>query len=104
MDISRLYLLLGVILAAFGGVLCLVLQTPSLQWRGMDDEIWPAALVLLAISSIATASYFFPLIRRAVVVSPHKKSFAVGFLFTVLYTGIGVGTIILIPFRMASGV
>jgi hypothetical protein len=104
MDISRSFLVLGLVLAGFTAMLFLVLSTPTLQWSGMDNVVWPTALVLPAISSIATPVPFVPFGKRAIGASPHKRSFAIGYFFVALYTGIGIGTMILLPFRMASGI
>jgi len=81
-----------------------VLSTPSLQWPGMDDVVWHTALALLVVSSIATPVPFIPIGKRAIAASPHKHSFAVGYFFVALYTGIGIGTLVLLPFRIASGI
>jgi hypothetical protein len=104
MDVSRLFLVLGSLIAIFMATTYVVLSTTSLQWPGMDNIVWPTALVLLVISSIATSVSFVPGCKRAIAASPHKRSFAVGYFFVVLYTGIGICTMVLIPFRAASGI
>jgi hypothetical protein len=103
-DVSRLFLALGSLIAVFMATTYAVLSNSSLQWPGMDDIVWPTALVLLLISSIATAVSFVPGCKRAIAASPHKSSFALGYFFVVLYTGIGICTMILLPFRAASGI
>src|SRR5260370_39310524 len=102
MDVSRLFLVLGALLAAFMAATYLVLSTPSLQWPGVDNVVWPTAIVLLVISSIAMAVSFVPSGKRAIAASPHKRSFAIGYFFVALYTAIGICSIVLIPFRAAS--
>jgi hypothetical protein len=104
MDVSRLFLALGLIIAMFMAATYVVLTIPSLQWVGVDDVVWPTALVLLVISGIATSLSFVPSSKRAIAASPNKRSFAVGYFFVVLYTAIGIGTLILYPFRRASGI
>jgi membrane protease YdiL (CAAX protease family) len=104
MDVSRLFLILGALVAAFMATTYVVLSNPALQWPGVDNFVWPTALVLLVISSIATAVPIFPRGKRAIAASPHKRSFAVGYFMVAGYTAIGVCTIVLIPFRTASGI
>jgi hypothetical protein len=104
MDISRLFLVLGALIAGFMATTYVVLSTPSLQWRGVDNVVWPTALALLAISSIATSAPIVPSCKRAIAVSPHKRSFAIGYFFVAMYTALGICTIVLIPFRAASGI
>jgi hypothetical protein len=104
MDVSRLFLLLGALLAGFVATTYAVLSTPSLQWPGVDNFVWPTALLLFIISGIATPAPFVPLCKRAIAASPYKRSLAIGYFFVVLYTGMGVFTVILIPFRRASGI
>ena len=103
-DVSRYFLALGLLLAGFSGLMLIVLSVPALQWSGADAVIWPTAVALLVISTTSTVINFVPRGKRAIAASPHKKSFAIGFFFVALYTGIGIGTLILIPFRMASGI
>ena len=103
-DVSRWFLALGMLLATFMAATYLVLSTPSLQWPGVDKVIWPTALVLLVISSIAMAVSFVPSSKGAIAASPHKHSFAIGYFFVALYTVIGICSIVLIPLRMASGI
>jgi hypothetical protein len=104
MDVSRWFLVLGSLIAVFMATTYLVLSTPVLQWPNMDNVVWPTALGLLVISSIATSVSFVPRCKRSIAASPHKRSFAVGYFFVVLYTGIGICTMILLPFRAASGI
>jgi hypothetical protein len=104
LDISRYFLALGLLLGAYMFWVWLVFSTPSLQWGGMDDVVWPIALALLAVSTAASVITFLPKGKRAIADSPHKKSFAIGFLFVALYTVTGIGTLVLLPFRMASGI
>ena len=104
MDISRYFLVLGLLLAVFLAALCLILSTPALQWYGMDDVIWPAALLLLLLSTGTSAILFFPKGKRAIAASPYKKSFAVGLLLVGLYTATGIALLLFLPFRMASGI
>jgi hypothetical protein len=104
MDVSRLFLALGVLLAAFMATTYAVLSNPSLQWSGADDFVWPTAIVLLVVSIIATTAPFVPVCKRAIAASPHKRSYAFGYFVAALYTGIGVCTMILIPIRRASGI
>ena len=104
MDVSRFFLVLGALLAGFMATTYVVLSTPSLQWPGVDNFVWPTALVLLVISGIATPVPFVPRGKRAIAASPHKRSFAIGYFFVALYTGIGICAIVLIPFRAASGI
>ena len=104
MDISRCFLVLGALLASFFATIYAVFSTPSLQWPGLDNFVWPTSLVLLVISSIATAVPFVPSCKRAIAASPHKRSFAIGYFFVASYTVTGVCTIVLIPFRAASGI
>jgi hypothetical protein len=70
----------------------------------VGNFVWPTALVLLIISSIATPVPFVSSCRRAIAASPHKRSFAIGYFFVASYTAIGICTIVLIPFRAASGI
>jgi hypothetical protein len=104
MDISRWFLVLGGLLAAFGAATYLVLSTPVLQWVGVDSIVWPTALALLVISIIAVIVSLTPRAKRAIAASPHKRSFAVGYFCVVLYAGTGIGTLIIYPFRAASGI
>jgi|HubBroStandDraft_1064217.scaffolds.fasta_scaffold1218241_1 hypothetical protein len=104
MDISRVYLALGSLIGAFMAAAYLVFSTPSLQWPGMDSVVWPTALVLLVLSSAATPVPFVPRAKRAIAASPHKRSFAIGYSFVAFYTLTGIGTIVLYPFRAASGI
>jgi hypothetical protein len=104
MDVSRLFLGLGALIAAFMSTAYVVLSSPSLQWVGVDNFVWPTALGLLVMSGIAAVVPMFPSGKRAIAASPHKRSFAVGYFVVVGYTAIGVCTIILIPFRAASGI
>jgi len=104
MDVSRLFLVLGALLAGFMAATYVVLSTPSLQWPGVDNCVRPTALGLLMVSGIATPIPFVPIFKRAIAASPHKHSFALGYFFVALYTGVGICAIILIPFRRASGI
>jgi hypothetical protein len=104
MDISRLFLVLGALIAGFVATTCVVLSTPSLQWPGVDNVVWPTAVALFVISSIATSVPIVPSGKRAIAASPHKRSFAIGYFFVALYTAIGICTVVLIPFRAASGI
>jgi hypothetical protein len=104
MDIGRFYLVVGAIIAGFFATSCAMLENVSLQWPGMDDFIWPTGAVLLVISTVATALPFIPAIKRAIAASPYKRSYTIGYLAVALYTGIGFGTLVLLPFRMASGI
>jgi hypothetical protein len=104
MDVSRFFLVLGTLLAGFMATTYVVLSTPSLQWPGVDNFVWPTALVLLVISAIATPVPLVPRGKRAIAASPHKRSFAIGYFFVALYTGIGICAIVLIPLRAASGI
>jgi len=104
MDVSRLFLVLGAFLAGFMAATYVVLSTPSLQWQGVDNVVWPTAFGLLIVSGIATPIPFVPIFKRAIAASPHKHSFALGYFFVALYTGVGICAIILIPFRRASGI
>jgi hypothetical protein len=104
MDVSRLFLVLGALLAGFLATTYIVLSNPSLQWPGVDNFVWPTALVLLVISSIATSVPIFPSGKRAIAASPYKRSFALGYFMVAGYTAIGICTIVLIPFRAASGI
>jgi hypothetical protein len=70
----------------------------------MDDVVWPAALALLVISCLATPLPFVPYFKRALAASPYRRSFALGYFFVALYTAMGIGILILLPFRMASGI
>jgi hypothetical protein len=99
-DVSKLFLVLGTLLASFTATMFAVLETPSLQWRGVDNFVWPAAIVLLVISSIATSVPMFPSGKRAIAASPHKRSFAIGYFFVAGYTAIGVCTIVFIRFTV----
>jgi hypothetical protein len=104
MDISRFFLALGGFLAAFAAATYLVLSTPSLQWVGVDSIIWPTALALLVISASAVVVSLTPRAKRAIAKSPHKRSFAVGYFFVVLYAGAGICALVIYPFRAASGI
>jgi membrane protease YdiL (CAAX protease family) len=104
MDIARLYLSIGIVLALFTAAACLAFENPSLQWPGMDAEIWPASLVLWAIATPATALYFLSPIKRRVAASTHRISFVVGFFFVAGYSLTGICVLVLLPFRMASGI
>ncbi len=104
MDLSRFILILGFFLAGFMSATYLVLSTPALQWPGLDEVLWPAARTLLVLSTIATLVPFIPIGKRALKVSPHKRSFAFGYFFVVSYTFIGIGATLLMPFRAASGI
>ena len=104
MDISRWFLALGGLLAAFGAATYLVLSTPSLQWVGVDSIVWPTALTLLVISVIAVMVSLMPRAKRAIAASPHKRSFAVGYFCVVFYAGSGICTLVIYPFRAASGI
>jgi len=46
----------------------------------------------------------FPSGKRAIAASPYKRSFALGYFMVAGYTAIGICTIVLIPFRAASGI
>jgi hypothetical protein len=104
MDISRWFLALGGLLAVFGAATYLVLSTPSLQWVGVDNIVWPTALTLLVISVIAVIVSLTPWAKRAIAASPHKRSFAVGYFCVVFYAGTGICALVLYPFRAASGI
>jgi hypothetical protein len=104
MDVSRFFLVLGTLLAGFMATTYVVLSTPSFQWPGVDNFVWPTALVLLIISAIVTPVPFVPSGKRAIAASPHKRSFAIGYFFVALYTVIGICAIVLIPLRAASGI
>jgi hypothetical protein len=104
MDISRIFLALGALLAGFMAATYVVLSHPALQWPGLDDVLWPTSLVLLVISIVATSVPIIPIGKRAIKMSPYKRSFAIGYFFVAGYTVIGVCTIVLIPFRAASGI
>jgi hypothetical protein len=104
MDISRWFLALGGLLAAFGAATYLILSTPALQWVGVDNFVWPAALTLLAISVIAVIVSLTPGAKRAIAASPYKRSFALGYFCVVFYAGAGILTLIIYPFRAASGI
>ena len=104
MDISRWFLVLGALLATFVAATYVVLSTPSLQWVGVDDVVWPTALVLLVVSSIAAPVPFIPRGKRAIAASPYKRSFAIGYFCVVLYTAVGIFGLVLLPFRAATGI
>ena len=99
-----LFLVLGMLLGTFLASMRLVFSTPSLQWPGMDGVIWPTALVLLIVASIAAPLPLVPYCKRAISKSPYKRCFAIGYFFVVLYALGGIGTLILLPFRAASGI
>jgi hypothetical protein len=72
--------------------------------HGVDNFVWPTALLLLVISGVATPMPFVPSGKRAIAASPYKRSFAIGYFFVALNTGIGICAIVLITFRVASGI
>lgn len=104
MDISQLFLAIGILLCGFMCAMYLSFTIPILQWSGIDKVSWPIALVLLAIAAMATPVPFIPKAKRAIAESPHKMSFAVGYFFVALYAGGGLLTLLLLPFRIASGI
>jgi hypothetical protein len=104
MDISVLFFVLGMLLAAFVAAIRVAFATPLLQWGGMENAIWPTALALLILSCVAAILPFVPRFKRAIAASPYKRCYAVGYFLVVLYSMMGIGTIILLPFRAASGI
>jgi hypothetical protein len=70
----------------------------------MDNVVWLTALALFVISSIATSVPIVPGGKRAIAASPHKRCCAIGYFFVALYTAIGICTVVLVPFRAASGI
>jgi hypothetical protein len=104
MDIGRIYLVVGALIAGFVATSYVMFENVSLQWPRMDDFIWPTASVLLVISTIATALPLIPAVKRAIAASAHRRSYFIGYLAVASYTGLGLSTLVLLPFRMASGI
>lgn len=104
MNIGRTYAFLAVLVVLFCVATFVVLSTPSLQWSGVDDLVWPMAIGFLG---IAIAALLFPVVpygRRVISSCSSKMSFAIGYAILVCYTALGVVTVLLIHLRAGSGV
>ena len=104
MDISRLFVFLSASVVAFCAATYVVLSTPSLQWVGVDSFVWPTGFAFLAISILALLIPAFPRGKRVIARSPHKISFAISYSVLAVYTIICLFSLILYPFRLASGI
>ena len=104
MDISRPLAYLSVSVAVFSAATYMVLSTPSLQWPGVDDVVWPTGFAFLAASLVALLLPAFPPAKRAIACSSHKISLVLSYSVLASYTAICLGALALYPFKLASGI
>ena len=104
MDISTLFLAFGSFLAVFTASIQIVLSTLSLQRPGMDKIVWPTALVFWIISMLAASVPLSRAARRAIAASPHKRSFAVGYVLVASFALMGICVLVFTRLISASGI
>jgi uncharacterized integral membrane protein len=98
---DRLYILLAIMVFIFSAATFAMFSFPRLPWVGMDDFIWPTALVLWAIVVMALLFAISPYGRRALQGS---DLVLLSYLTLLLYGMVGLVTLMLYPFRLASGI
>jgi hypothetical protein len=104
MSIDKIYVFTAAFVTLFCVSTFVIFSTPSLQWPGLDNFVWPTAAVLLGMSSLASLFPAIPYGRRVIGSGSNKVAFAISYAALICYTVIGVMTVLIYYIRAKSGV